>query len=33
MEIYWRLSVIWAVDGNIQEAVCDVESEWKFTGG
>ena len=33
MEIYRRLSVMWRVGGNIQEAECDVGSEWKFTGG
>ena len=33
MEIYRRLGVMWTVDGNIQEAECNVESEWKFTGG
>ena len=33
MEIYRRLSVIWAVDGNILEAECDLDSRWKYTGG
>ena len=33
MEIYRRLTVIWAVDGNIQEAECDVDIGWKYTGG
>ena len=32
MEIYRRLNVMWTVDGNIQEAECDVDSGWKFTG-
>ena len=31
--MYRRLSVMWRVDGNIQEVECDVESEWKYTGG
>jgi hypothetical protein len=31
MEIYRRLSVMWTVNGNIQEAECDVGSEWKYT--
>jgi hypothetical protein len=31
MEIYRRLSVMWIVDGNIQEAECDVDSGWKYT--
>jgi hypothetical protein len=33
MEIYKRLSVMWTVNGNIQVAECDVDSEWKYTGG
>ena len=33
MEIHRRLNVMWRVDGNIQEAECDVDSGWKFTGG
>ena len=33
MEIHRRLSVMWRVDGNSQEAECDVESGWKYTGG
>jgi len=27
------VSVMWTVDGNIQEAECDVDSGWKYTGG
>jgi hypothetical protein len=33
MKIYRRLSVMWIVDGNIQEAESYVDSEWKYTGG
>ena len=33
MKIYRRLSVMWTVEGNIQEAECDVDSGWKYTGG
>ena len=33
MEIYRRLSVMWTVEGNIQEAECDVDSGGKYTGG
>jgi hypothetical protein len=32
MEIYRWLSVMWRVDGNIEEAECDVESGWKYIG-
>ena len=33
MEIYSRLRVMWAVDGNIQEDECNVDGGWKYTGG
>jgi hypothetical protein len=33
MEIYRRLSVMCTVDGNIQEAECDMGSGWKYTEG
>jgi len=31
--IYKKLSMMWTVDGNIQEVECDVDSGWKYTGG
>ena len=33
MEISRRLGVRWTVEGNIQEAECDVDSGWIYTGG
>jgi hypothetical protein len=33
MEIYGRLNVMWKVDGNIEEAECDVDSGSKYRGG
>jgi len=33
MEIYRRLSLMRTVDGNVQEAECDVDSGWKYKGG
>ena len=33
MEIYRRLSVMWTVDGNIQDPECVVESGSIYSGG